>query len=670
MTDHFYNDSDTAAQRFGDKVSDGAGRASAQSQESHGDGRVSDVDLPMAPVFAWEADTDITDESVADLVDDENADTNVSATMIVADLATWEGLADTPEQHFDHDSSALRLPAPAQEASGNDDEGGTSSGKLGDATHRNRDDGQPQAGQGVIGTLVGYVVAIEGAKSPNFNVQHFRVLADMPSPRPGTMVAVRAGTNGSRELYTLARVANVWEVNPHEDAFSSNLRDVLPIRTEYAGEGSSTVIYRVAEIEPLEEAEVSTANVIERIHDVQTLARAGAPVYFASEEIIIGALGTEPDPDKGIFMGHVRGAPEIPIVLKRSAIQRHALIVGGIGTGKSYTRGVLGEELCSLGVPQVNLDVNGEMIDAAKELGGVNLTPGKGFTLPLSAFTAEDVINAVPSLNGNMVELVRHAHEELLKEARRTGQHFLLDDLLNKIGEVGPTLEMKSVTIMPAKSRTESLRRIRYLGQPYDWKSALVPGAFINIDCRGLLVSDLRIIAAAVARDIQRLAQLQEIPFVVLSIDEFHLVAPAHEETVALQVLRELARIGRHLRIGLILTTQSPQDVDRSILKRLLTRFLHAIEPDQLEALRGVFSDASDDLVKQLPKMPQGVCILTGAYETVKHATVIEVRERLTTHGGATPNVWADIEATGWTEKRPVAQKKGEDKEDIEDGQS
>src|SRR4029079_5885952 len=97
--------------------------------------------------------------------------------------------------------------------------------------------------------------------------------------------------------------------------------------------------------------------------------------------------------------------------------------------------------------------------------------------------------------------------------------------------------------------------------------------------------------------------------FVTFSIDEFHLVAPAQDEAVATQVLREIARVGRPHRLGLILTTQSPSDVDRSILKRLLTRFLHSIEPDQLDALRGVFSDASDDLVRSMPKLPQGVAV-------------------------------------------------------------
>lgn len=504
-------------------------------------------------------------------------------------------------------------------------------------------DGEPR---GLVGTLIAF-----GEGSPSFLKLHARIDAEVPSPRPGTMLAVEAKTVRDEDALVLARVSNVWEVNPHEDALSSNLRRVLPIRTEYAHEGSSTVIYRVAEMEPLEEAIVNKDGTIARIHDLQTLPRAGAAVFEAGPDLVVGALGLEPDPDAGLDVGTTRGGAT-RVVLNKSAIQRHIFIGGGIGSGKSYTRGVLAEELNAFGVPQINIDVNGEMVDATNELGGRNLRPGDGFTLPLNAFTADDVINAVPSLNGNMIELVRHAHEELLKESIRTGKHFLLADLIAKIEEVGPQLEMKAVTINPAKGRTEALKRFKYLGAPFDWKAALVPGAVINIDCRGFMVSDLRLITAAIARDIQRLATSKQIPFVVLSIDEFHLVAPKDDETVALQVLRELARIGRHYRIGLILTTQSPQDVDRSILKRLLTRFLHAIEPDQLESLRGVFSDASEDLIRTLPKLPQGVCILTGAYETVKHAVVIDVRTRRTTHGGGTPDIWSDLKTRGWGGKR------------------
>ena len=101
---------------------------------------------------------------------------------------------------------------------------------------------------------VGTLIAIEADKSPNYLIQHFRVAVDAPSPKPGAMVAVQTQTESGLNCYILARVSNAWESNPHEDAQSAVLRDVLPVGSSYAAEGSSSVIYRVAEIEPLEEA--------------------------------------------------------------------------------------------------------------------------------------------------------------------------------------------------------------------------------------------------------------------------------------------------------------------------------------------------------------------------------------------------------------------------------
>lgn len=519
------------------------------------------------------------------------------------------------------------------------------------------------AAQNDIEIEIGKVICIPTAQSPSFLQMHIRLNADTESLRPGAWVSVATTDKLGKPRRILGRVVNTWEHNPHEDAQSSLISDVLPFETTYAPEGESTVIYRVTEIEPMEEATIGANNNIENISEIATLPRAGDPVYWADEAVVTTALGLEQEPDLGIQMGvlHGSGIPGTPVILKRAAIQRHIFIGGGIGSGKSYTRGVLAEELQMLGVPQVNIDVNGEMIEATEQLGGINLIPGKnGFTLPLSSLTPDDVTDAIPGVRGgtNIETLIQYAQGELLKERLNSqslwyGQPFGVSELTEAIKEAAPKLEMTGkTTLYPALQRANSLEQIPYIGKPFDWETHLQPGCIINIDCRGLLVSDLRLIVASIARDLQRIARKKTNLFVAFSIDEFHLVAPNDDKSVTTQVLREIARIGRHYKIGLILTTQSPQDVDRSILKRLLTRFLHSIEPDQLDALRGVFSDASDTLVQSLPKLPQGTCIITGAFETIRHAAVVDIRQRQTIHGGKTPDIWSDFEQRGWTKKQ------------------
>jgi DNA helicase HerA-like ATPase len=101
----------------------------------------------------------------------------------------------------------------------------------------------------------------------------------------------------------------------------------------------------------------------------------------------------------------------------------------------------------------------------------------------------------------------------------------------------------------------------------------------------------------------------------------------------------------------MILITQSPVDIDKKTIRQCNTRFIFSLEPDQLESIRGVKADATEDMLARLPKMPRGTCILSGTYETVKHAIPIKIRsDRKTKPGGATPNIFKEIEQ--WKTKK------------------
>jgi DNA helicase HerA-like ATPase len=503
--------------------------------------------------------------------------------------------------------------------------------------------------------VVGQVIS-EG-DSPNFHEVQFRILAGRHTSI-GRVLGIRGTRPTGEHIITLIRVENVREHNPHEDALGSTVSDVIPFETRYAPEGQSTVIYRAAVGEPLEEVILKPDKTVDRIDAVETLPLSGSPVIEVDPALVALALNFADSPDDGYEVGTLHGVPGVRAILRKDVVQTHMFFAGGIGRGKSYARGVMAEELVAHGVPQVNIDPMGEMIEATKALGGMNVVPGKGFTMPLSALEAEDVLDAIPGINPttNIAVLIAYAHNSLLHQyTYRNGQHFGVAELVQRIRDVAPDLEMhKNATLLPAVQRATSLDRIDYIGTPFDWGAALKPGAIVNIDARGRSVGDLRLMAASVARDIQRLARAQAIPFVVLSIDEAHLIAPNDDKVVTTQVLREIARIGRHYRIGLILTTQSPADMDRAILKRLLTRFVFAIEPDQLESLKGVFSDAPEAIIRQLPKLRVGTCVVTGVSETVKHASVVDVRARKTPIGGQTPDIFADFATRGWPARRSL----------------
>jgi DNA helicase HerA-like ATPase len=95
----------------------------------------------------------------------------------------------------------------------------------------------------------------------------------------------------------------------------------------------------------------------------------------------------------------------------------------------------------------------------------------------------------------------------------------------------------------------------------------------------------------------------------------------------------------------MVLLTQSPVDIDKSVIRQCNTRLVFALEPDQLDAIRGVKADASDEMLNALPKMPRGTCLLSGTYESVKHTIPVKIRERRTpdSEGGSTPPIFEDM---------------------------
>jgi DNA helicase HerA-like ATPase len=126
----------------------------------------------------------------------------------------------------------------------------------------------------------------------------------------------------------------------------------------------------------------------------------------------------------------------------------------------------------------------------------------------------------------------------------------------------------------------------------------------------------------------------------LLFLDEAHLVAPNDDRVVSSQVLRELARMGRHSRTGMIVSSQSPADLDTSLLKRMQTRLIFALEKDQLKSISGVTSDLSQKLLDSLPKLPRGVCAVSGSKDVVGHGFLMKVRSRKTRVSGGTPPIF------------------------------
>lgn len=500
---------------------------------------------------------------------------------------------------------------------------------------------------------IGKVVHWES--TPNF-LDIAAVLDPRSDVRPGQFVGVWHGRRGHPVL-TVVQVANCRDVNPNEEPALSVARERLGLGSAYASEGISTRIHRLMEGPTVEELELEISNESVKSKGpafaVERLVRAGDPVVLLTDDLIAETIGSLPKPDDGLHIGEVYGDRPIPVTLETQALQMHVGIFGNPGKGKSYSSGVVMEEALQWGIPILILDINGEMIAAAHSLGGLILTlPDPSFGLSLSLITSAELLQVAPNVQEGTIyaELIELAHDRLRSEKK--GQPFTFGDLVAKIREVGSQTDAKAPSINTAISRILALEHDPVVGGNFDFVQAVVKHRLVVLDCRYLTLRQTRLIAAAAARELQRvgrdMARKAEAGdksaanwFSIFMVDEAHQVAPDDEHVVSSQVMFELARMGRHVRTGLVLISQSPSDLNPSVLKRLQLRFIFALEKDQLRAIQGVMADLDERLVAKLPKLPRGVCGVSGSSELVRHGFLMRVRERTTPVGGTTPKVFA-----------------------------
>lgn len=479
---------------------------------------------------------------------------------------------------------------------------------------------------------IGRVVSTDSG--PSFSSVDIRLDSGM-LVKPGQLVYATVEERGESKIVVL-RISNAVEYNEYETPLSSQVRDAFKMESS-RGRADLLRKFLIARSQPIE--------VLRRIEarfeseEPSLVIPAGSEVYTAFPGLTGQVLGfVDPKSPGTLVIGTALGSENITVALSANSIlPRHILIAGSTGTGKSYLIGVITEQLKTLGLRHVNIDVHGELVKATSELGGQNLVPGKTLKVKLSSLEEPEVLNMLPISNELHVDIVSRAFLNLKNRGIDFGVAELKREALSVAGYYG----VKQNTIDIIDARVETLNRIPILGAGFSWAQALQPsGMLVNVDCRDIGHSELRIVVGAIARELMNLRRKGQIHPVVFSMDEAHMFLPSGDTSPSSQVLAEIIRFGRHHGVGIIISSQSPGDIDKRIAKITNTRFFFALEPTELMSVSGLLADSPPELVQNLPRLRVGTALLVGSRESVKHALVVQIAKRETTHGGETPQMF------------------------------
>ncbi len=388
----------------------------------------------------------------------------------------------------------------------------------------------------------------------------------------------------------------------------------------------------------------------------RTPLKPSSLVYKANNDILSEVLGFD---TRGLYMGVLESNEDVKVYLNmEQLISKHVAVLATTGSGKSYTVGVLVEEILDNDVPVIIIDPHGEYSSMRypndnpmdKEFFSFFEIEPKGYkvveyspdtkvnpsAIPLrfedKDLAPQDIIQMLPAKpTSAQVGLIYSAIKDL-KDKKGT---YTLDDIIEEISAMESNAKWNIVNMLDV---------IKGMGI-FDKKGTKVKdlvkkGQATIINLRGINVDIQQLVVQRIVKDLFDARKLGKIPPLFLIIEEAHNYIPEKEVTFSSKIIRNVASEGRKFGLGLCIISQRPARVDKNILSQCNTQIILRItNPNDLKAVTYAES-VVENLDKEIKNLPVGHALIIG----MEVPLFIKVRVRKSKHGGETIKIAENFE--------------------------
>ncbi|MFF1545206.1 helicase HerA-like domain-containing protein [Streptomyces sp. NPDC058291] len=395
--------------------------------------------------------------------------------------------------------------------------------------------------------------------------------------------------------------------------------------------------------------------------------------------IAAGYAFTGPALDLGAVLWDGACLPAAPVRIPLPMLNRHGLVAGATGTGKTKTLQLIAEQLSAQGVPVFLADVKGDLsgISApgtasdrvrarASEVGQkwtatgfpaeFYALGGLGHGIPLRATVTSFgplLLSKVLGLNRTQEQslgLVFHYADQKglelldLKDLRSVVAFLTSDDGKAELKALGGLSTATAGVILRSLTAFEAQGMASFFGEPeFDTAEFLRTAS----DGRGIVsvlelpaVQDkpqlfstfLMWLLADLFHDLPEVGDADR-PKLVFFFDEAHLLFDDASKAF-LDSITQTVRLIRSKGIGVFFVTQTPKDVPGEVLGQLGNRVQHALRaftPDDQKALKATvktFPDSAYDLEELLTGLGTGEAVVTVLSERGAPTPVAATRLR------------------------------------------
>ncbi len=383
----------------------------------------------------------------------------------------------------------------------------------------------------------------------------------------------------------------------------------------------------------------------------------GDKVFKADETLIKQTLGLM----RGdVYIGLLEGQNIHVNLDGNNLVQKHCSILAKTGAGKSYTGGVIIEELLDKDVPLLIIDPHGEYAtlkfpneEKPASFERYGITP-KGYASRITVYTpANKLLNPGADdlfrLNGinlgikDFVQLFSDESSqnqtgilfEAVSKLKAEKEKYDINDIIFEVGQNKSKIKWNVI------NKLEALKETGILSDKATTINELVQESRASIiDMKGVNPDLMALIVAKLCSDLFEARKLNTIPPMMLVLEEAHNFCPekGFGRTVSSDILRTIASEGRKFGLGLMVVSQRPARVDKNILSQCNTQIIMKVtNPNDLQAISKGLEGISSDVEEDIKGLSPGVAMIVSTY--IERPILVDIRTRKSRHGGASVQV-------------------------------
>ncbi|HHI30084.1 MAG TPA: ATP-binding protein [Candidatus Methanoperedenaceae archaeon] len=373
-------------------------------------------------------------------------------------------------------------------------------------------------------------------------------------------------------------------------------------------------------------------------------------------------------------IGTILGTKTDAVLSVREMVSQHLSIIAATGAGKSYTVGVIVEELISAknmasvlifdphGEYGVLSDIQNDHSFWEEEYRPrVRIVKPEQIKIRVGDLTPGDFISIMDE--GNMSEkmktLFMRAYESLKKDEKRLTRSFTKNELRETIEGLSDGTNEPSIAGLLWRYDRMVREKIFDDYRSIPLREYFQPGLLTIMDVSGIGEWKQQWIATILLRqlfdaregtDNERYSEerrperyLPHPVFVIL--EEAHRFAPQTGDAKSRQILKKILSEGRKFGIGVCMVSQRPSKLDADALSQCMTQVtMRIINPSDQKQIGESIESVSRDLLDELPALARGQAITSGV--AINTPIIVEIRERRTTQIRGTskdaPRVWRE----------------------------